>query len=280
MSLTIAEGRALATAIKRYARVYQCGTQRRNCGQFVFAINLALSGKLGKLHTMQAEKAWPDSALSHEVLPAQPQPERKVMAWDLWLGPAHWRRYNAKYYSRRFWSRHADFSGGSITEWGSHTVDLCQWANHADNTSPVEYQPINESGDVEARYANGVKLVIRKGLRFGSCPVRIEGDEGWVEVGDSGRVETHPASLRGERQFGGGYPADDHVRQFLDCVKTRRQPASHVEASHRSITACHAANLSVALDRRLKWDPARERFIDDDQANRLISRAMRVPWRL
>jgi len=280
LSVTIAESRSVAETMRRFARIYQCGTQRRNIGHFVFAKNLARSGKLGKLRAVHAEKYWSKSGVNFTVLSPQPEPPRETMDWSGWLGPAAWRPYNSKYYSRGFWGSHGDFSGRSITEWGSHTVDICQWANDADATAPVDYRTTNRNGDVEAVYANGVKLVIRKGLRFGSCPVRLEGDEGWVETGDSGRIETHPKSLLEERRFRGGYPASNHIRQFLDCVKSRQQPVSTADAAHHSITACHCANICVRLGRPVKWDPDKEEFIGDEEANRLRSRAYRAPWRL
>jgi len=280
VSVAIADSRELAETVRRFSRIFQCGTQRRNVGNFVFAVNLARSGRLGKLRELHAEKADTKSGVHFTVLPPEPEPTREAMAWDLWLGPAPWRPYNAQYYTRGFWSSHGDFSGGSITEWCSHTADLCQWANDADATAPVEYEVINENGDVTARYANGVKLVMRKGLRFGSCPVRFEGEEGWVETGDSGEIEVHPASLLEERRFHGGYPADNHIREFLDCVKSRRQPVSNADVAHHSITACHAANVAVRLGRTVKWDPAKEEFVGDEEADRLRSRAYRQPWRL
>ena len=279
MSITIAESRAVADTMRRFGRIYQCGTQRRNIGNFVFAVNLARSGKLGRLRQVHAEKAGQKSGVNFTVLPAESEPARDTMAWDLWLGPAPWRPYNRKYHTRGFWASHGDFSGGSITEWGSHTVDLCQWANSADDTSPVEYETVSDSGDVRARYANGVDLVIRKGLRFGSCPVRFEGEEGWVETGDSGHIEAEPASLLADRKFPKGYPADNHVREFLNCVRTRRQPVSNADVAHRSISACHAANVCVRVGRPVRWDPVGEVFMDDEEANRLRSRAFRQPWR-
>ena len=280
MSVAISESRAVADTMRRYSRIFQCGTQRRNVGHFIFAVNLARSGKLGKLHTVQAERARWDSGVYFTNLPTEPQPAPDVMDWNRWLGPSPWRPYNSTYYQRSFWRQHGDWSGGSITEWGSHTVDLCQWAAGADDTSPLEYEPMNEVGDVTARYANGVKLIIRRGLRFGTCPVRFEGDEGWTETGDSGQMEVHPRSLMAERSFRGGYPADDHVRQFLDCVKTRQQPASPAETAHRSITACHCANIAFRLGRKVNWDPVKEEFVGDADANRLRTRAYRQPWYL
>ena len=280
MSVVIAESRAVSDTMRRFSRIFQCGTQRRNVGNFVFAVNLARSGKLGKLKTMHAEKAWPDSGVHFQVLPGQPAPPLEVADWNGWLGAAPWRPFNAQYMSRRFWLKHGDFSGGSICEWGSHTVDICQWANDADDTSAVYYETINENNDVACTYANGVKLIIRKGLRFGSCPIRIEGEEGWVETGDSGKVEVYPKSLMSERRFRGGYPQNNHVREFLNCVKSRKQPVAPAEGAHRSISTCHVANICVRLGRPVKWDPVKEEFIGDDEANRLRSRAYRHPWRL
>lgn len=277
LSVTIAESRAVADTVRRYGRVFQCGTQRRNVGNFVMAVELARSGALGKIHTMYAEKAWPESGVYFKMLPEEPQPPYEEMAWDLWLGGAAWRPYN-KEYTTGFWRRHGDFSGGSITEWGSHTVDLCQWALNADHTAPVTYEVINALGDVEAVYANGTKLIIKKGLRFGSCPVRFEGEEGWVETGDDNDIETYPASLAVGRHFSGGYPADNHVREFLNCVRSRQQPRSNADASHHSITACHCANIALRLGRPVRWDPEKEEFPDDEEANRLRSRAMREPF--
>ena len=277
MSVTIGESRAVADTVRRYARIFQCGTQRRNLSNFVFAIDLARSGALGRIHTAIAEKAWVDSGVHFQALEPQPEPATEQLAWDIWLGTAPWRPFNREY-TTGFWRRHGDFSGGSITEWGSHTVDLCQWALDADDTMPIHYEVTNDVGDVKATYANGAKLIITKGLRFGTCPIRIEGDEGWVETGDSGEIEVHPASLRADRRFPGGYPSDNHVRDFLNCVKTRRQPRSNALASHHSISACHCANIAVRLGRPVQWDPIREEFPGDQAANRLRTRAYREPW--
>ncbi|MDP7289823.1 MAG: Gfo/Idh/MocA family oxidoreductase [Phycisphaerae bacterium] len=280
MSVTIAESRAVSDAMKRFSRIFQCGTQRRNVGNFVWAANLARSGKLGEIKTVHAEKAGANSGVNFTVLETQPEPAKEVMDWNGWLGPAIWRPYNSRYYSRGFWSHHGDFSGGSICEWGSHTVDICQWALDADDTSAIDYEVINNKGDVQATYATGVKLIIRKGLRFGSCPVKFEGTEGWVETGDSGQFEVFPKSLMAERRFKGGYPQNNHVREFLNCVKSRKQPVAPAEGAHRSISTCHAANICVRLGRPVKFDPVTEQFPDDAEANRLVSRAYRHPWRL
>jgi len=277
LSVTIAESRAVSDTVKRFSRIFQCGTQRRNISNFVFAVELVRSGLLGNIKTAYAEKAWELSGVHYKVLEPQPLPKYEDLAWDLWLGAAAMRPYNADYLGG-FWRSHGDFSGGSITEWCSHTVDMCQFALGMDHTSPRTYEVINDKGDVEATYDNGTKLVMKKGLRFGSCPVRIEGDEGWVETGDSGEIETYPASLLSDRKYSGGYPADNHVREFLNCVKSRQQPRSTAESAHRSISACHCANMAVRLKRPMTWNPIKEEFVGDEEANRLRSRAFREPW--
>lgn len=278
LSVCITESGHVADTVRRHGRVFQCGMQRRSLDHFRFAINLARSGMLGEIHTLHAEKApnWIDPYQT--VLPAEEEPAREVFDWDLWLGPAAWRPYNSQYPGRRFWGGHLDFAGGSITEWGSHTVDLCQMANDSDDTCAVEYEP--KGKDVEARYANGVKLVVRAGIGKGSCGVRFEGTEGWVQVDDSGQIDVHPKSLQSARRLGRGYPMNDHGRNFLDCFKSRRLPIAHAEAAHYSIMGCHVANICRRLQRPVKWDPVKEEFIGDEQANRMRTRAYRAPWRL
>jgi len=205
--------------------------------------------------------------------------------WDLWLGPAPWRPYN-KEYVKGGWRGYWDFdSGCRLLDWGAHTVDLCQWANKADDTMPVEYEP--SATNVTARYANGVKLVLdflktpfgeRPGWvqSLGTCPVRFVGDEGSVEVGDSGGIEVKPASLKGELKGLGdkqekGLDVGAHSRNFFDCIKSRKQPAANSQVMRRSHIACHAAALSWLLNRKLRLDPAKEEFIGDDEANGLRS---------
>lgn len=278
MSVTIGESRAVADTMKQLGRIFQCGTQRRSIGNFRFACDLARSGKLGNLTALHAEEAPGMKELYSTVLPEEPEPSQDVFDWNRWLGPSLWRPYNAQYPTRAFWSAHVDWSGASITEWGSHTVDLCQWANNSDDTGPVEFW--KEDDRWIGRYENGTKLIIRNGLRFGTCPVRFEGDEGWVETGDSGEIDAHPKSLLGNRGFEGGYPPENHVRAFLDSVVTRQQCVSDAETAHRSISACHVANMVKRLGRPVKWDPITETCVDDPEANRLVSRAYREPWYL
>jgi hypothetical protein len=170
-------------------------------------------------------------------------------------------------------------TGGGCLEWGSHCVDLCQWANDADATAPVEYEPVGDQ--LHARYANGVRLILRNDgwLPLGSCPVRFEGSTGWVETADNGDLEaSSPALLAGKGAKISGYPADFHVRDFLDCVKTRAQPRANADVACQAHIACHAANIALFLGRKVHYDPVKNEFIGDEEANRLRSEALREPW--
>ena len=279
MSVVVAEGRALCDAMDRYGVIFQCGTQRRSVPRFKFAVELAQSGKLGELKTLYAEKApaeWFQKGHHEITLPPQPEPPRDVLDWDLWLGPAPWRPFSPGYVGRGFWMAHRDFAGGMLTEWGSHTADLCQWANGADDTGPTEFELAE--GTVVAHYANGVKLVFEDGAW--PLHVRFVGTEGMVYVDDDGTIETEPKSLLAERKFGKGYPQANHVRNFLDCVKSRRRPIAPAEGAHRANSACQVANICLQLNRNLTWDPRIERFVGDEMADRLLARAYRRPWRL
>lgn len=278
----IAQSLALAEAFRRTARVFQAGTQRRNLPHFEFAVQLARTGKLGKLHTVHAHPRGMTTVQSGWE-PAEPAPDKEDVDWDLYLGPAAWRPFNKKLLNGFNFEKGGGLVGGGILEWGSHCVDLCQWANDADHTAPVEYNP-PEDGIITARYGNGVKLVVRENdwLPLGSCPVRFEGDSGWVEAGDSGKlVLSSPALLAGRKVAEiGGYPATFHVREFLDCVKTRAKPKANADVACYSHIACHAANIACFLGRKLAYDPVKNEFPGDDEANRLRSEALREPWRI
>jgi predicted dehydrogenase len=278
----ISQSLILAETMRRTGRVFQAGTQRRNLPHFAFACELARTGKLGKLKTVYAHPAGMTAVVSGWSTP-EPEPAKDVIDWDMYLGPAAWRPFNAKHLDGFNFEKGGGLVGGGVLEWGSHCVDLCQWAVGADDTAPVEYNPPKD-GRIVARYANGVELVIRETgwIPLGSCPVRFEGETGWVETGDSGKmVLSSPALLAGRTVAEiDGYPATFHVRDFLDCVKTRSQPKANADAACYAHIACHAANIALSLDRKVAFDPQKHEFIGDEQANRLRSEALREPWRM
>ncbi|MCL2117757.1 MAG: Gfo/Idh/MocA family oxidoreductase [Planctomycetaceae bacterium] len=290
LSLTIQESRAVATAVNRYGRIFQAGTQRRNIGNFQLAAKIAHEGKLGKLLAVHANTLSPGT--THDWLPAQPEPPKDVVDWDAWLGPCPWRPYHESYIGGG-WRGHYDFHGGGILEWGTHTVDLCQWGNQSDDTVPIEYWPTyNDKGEktarVEGLYANGVKIVMRNDewLGLGTCSARYVGEEGWVETGDSGRMEVSSDALRKELKYFGTPGTDPvfHIREFLDCVKSRRKPASNADVAAYAHIASHCAKIAWDTNCHLKFDPVKEEFLgtgpEVETANRLRSRAMRSPWRI
>ncbi len=290
-SMTIEESQALAAAIRRYGVTYQAGCQRRNGKNFVWAVGMAREGKLGKLTAVHANagtrKSWAPTT-THDWLAAGAEPPKQVVDWDRWLGPSPWRPYNPAYVAGR-WRGFFDFHGGGILEWGSHTVDLCQWAADCDLTQAVEYEPLPENDEgyrLDCRYANGVKLVMRDYgfLGLGTCAVRFEGDNGWVETADSGqmRASDNLATALPPQEAGDAFNLTLHYhwRDFIECIKTRSQPRSNATGTANTHITCHAAYIAWQLGRKLTWDAAKQEFAGDAEANRMRSRERREPWRI
>lgn len=284
--LTIELCQKLDDTFKRTKRIFQAGTQRRSVPNFRTAVKMAQDGSLGRLKTLYASAYTP--TLRSEWLPAKPTPATDVCDWNLWLGPAPWRPFNPKYVSGD-WRGYWDFdSGARLLDWGAHTVDLCQWANQADDTTPVQFES-SEKG-ITCRYANGVTLFIdflpdpfgkrhpHYVTRLGTCPVRFEGTKGSVETGDSGEIVFKPESLAegiAQTRRVRGLDVSEHARNFFDCVKSREQTVCNSAVMRRSHIACHAAALSWILQRKLIFNPLKEEFINDREANRLRSRETR-----
>ncbi len=288
-SMTIAEGRAVLDTAKRYGRVYQTGTQRLSEANHVYAIEAALNGQLGPVHTAYAHIApWDAAEMRHDWLPAEPEPSKDESDWDLWLGPCPWRPYNVAY-TRGAWRGHYDFHTSCIGEWGAHTFAQCQAGLGTLHTSPVHYEYVNNiSGDgMVTTFANGVKMILSRGDKYwhGSCGERFDGPGGWIAAADGYRKTeasspglladfdkvVHEYQTRTQR-------AMSHTRNFLDCVKSRQQPVANAEVMHRSMSTVHAANICMWLKRDLTYDPVKEEFVKDEEANRLRSRAMREPF--
>jgi predicted dehydrogenase len=283
LTLTVAEGRTLVNAVRQYGRVLQTGSQQRSSYYFRFACELVRNGRIGKLHTM-------NTGISNNSRPNplhwKPMPAPEGFDYEMWLGPAPWAPYTEKrcHYRFRFI---LDYSGGQMTNWGAHNFDIAQWGNNADDTGPVAVQgqgqfpkeglfTTAEHVALEYTYANGVKLLINKGGHT------FEGTEGWVHVSRE-HIDAEPKSLlksiiRPEETH--LYYSEDHHGDFLNCVRGRTRPIADVEIGHRSATVCHIGNIAMLLGRKLQWDPVKEQFVNDDEANRYLSRPMRSPWHL
>jgi len=285
ISLTVAEGRLVVEAMKKYGVVYQSGTQRRSIPCFRFAVDTARSGKLGEVHTIHTNLSIGQDWASPEKAPAP-----DGFDYDMWLGPAPW----APYAERRCFGSFRwiyDYSGGQLTDIGAHFNDLAQWGNDSELTGPHTYEGwavwpqkgslFNTSvyHGITATYADGVRLIMHD---HDPRAVKFEGTEGWISVDDFGNVTAEPASLLEGAEI---VPEDyahwnPHHRNFLDCVKSREPTIAPPEIAHRSSTICHIGNICLRLGRPLRWDPVAERFENDDEANAMLSRPMREPWKI
>jgi len=297
VGVSIEEGKALRAAVNRYGVVFQFGTQQRSTEDFRHACELVRNGRIGQLQTIMVS-----SARSSHVVHYQPQPVPLGFDYDMWLGPAPWAPYTYERCTRDWTLIHDHSLGGIGGAWGIHHVDIAQWANDTDSTGPIEVEGWGKfptvglydtalTWEVEHRYANGVKLIHMdqqtavaqaEQFRLGHFGILFRGSEGWIYVSREGFF-THPESLA-RASFGSGdirLPrSDDHRRNFLDAVKTRGKPITDVDTAVRSDTICHQADIAMRLGRPLRWDPVTETFVDDPQANRMLTRPMRSPWHL
>jgi predicted dehydrogenase len=287
VTLTIAEGRALVETCARFGAVYQAGTQRRSTASYRFAVEMARQGKIGRLLTVEMQ-VWAGPAIAHQK--AAPVPAG--WNYDIWLGQTPWYpfvpgRVNAWQY---FW----DTAEGIMTDMGCHYTDQMQWALNADHTGPVEFEAKAElpdpakycsdapiTGIGRCKYANGVTGILYQRGAFKDRYIRFLGDEGWIQVDDdTDLVTAEPKSilsLQGGSGAGWG-DASDHVRNLVNCIRSRTPTRCNPEVAHRAITICQAWTLSLRLGRALKWDPVKERF-DLEAANRMLCREPRAPWR-
>ena len=293
LTLTIEEGRALSDTVRRYERILQVGSQQRSDAKFRFACELVRNGRIGKLHTVKVGFGTDPSCN-----PMSPMPVPENLNYNMWLGPAPQAAYTEKRvhpqkgYGRPGWLRISDYGHGMITGWGSHHNDTAQWGMGTEYTGPVTIQgqaefPKSGLWDVhgpfriEYNYANGVRVICADSEK-NKQGVLFEGPEGWVYV-KRGFIDANPKSLLTSK-IGPDeihlYSSNDHKRNFLECVRSRAQTVAPVEVGHRSCTVCLLGSIAMRLGRKLNWDPQRERFTNDAEANRMLSRPMRSPWHL
>jgi predicted dehydrogenase len=286
-TLTIDEGKFLIKQIRQTGRVFQTSTEDRSIPVYHRMAELVRNGRIGKLQRIEV------------ILPRQPQspgdptpqPVPADLDYEMWLGPAPFAPYTKDRVHFNFrWIQ--DYSGGIICDWGTHLFDTAQWANNTEHTGPVEikgtgtcwqgglYNTVKDY-DVTYRYVNGVTMTCRPG----NPGIKFFGSDGWLgNEGWKGELQASSSAILQSRigpdeKHLYTNPAGEHA-DFLKCVKSRRDPYFPVEIGHRVSTVCHLANLAIKLGRTLKWDPVRERFENDTEANGLLTRPMRSPWGL
>jgi len=284
LTLTIEEGRRLVQAVRRYARVFQTGSQQRSSGEFRQACELVRSGRIGKAKLVRVgiggspTSGWePDS---------DPPPE---LDWNLWLGPAPWSPYNKLrcHFSFRWFY---DYSGGMMTDWGHHHNDIAQWGLGTDLTGPVKFEgwgkfPTDGLFETATEYeitythADGTPVICGTTQPHG---ITFEGPDGWVHV-DRGFLETSPAELKDEKLGPGDvhlYESNNHQQNWVDCIRSREKPICDAEIGHRSVSICHLCNIVIRTGQKIEWDPVAERITNEEALNRWISRPCRAPWAL
>jgi predicted dehydrogenase len=288
LSLTISEGRAMSNAVKSSNRVFQCGSQQRSDVRFRKACEIVRNGGIGKLETVLVGLPGGTPDLGHTRDRQDPEPVPEGFNYEMWLGPAPEAPYApARCHVNFRWI--LDYSGGQITDWGGHHPDIAQWGMGTELTGPAAIRNgqaqwakekiWNTAVDYyfEAHYASGVVMTVSSRLRGG---VTFQGSEGSVWV-NRGAIEATPQSLLDWEPKENDihlYRSDNHARNFIDCVISRKETAAPIEQAHRSISIAHLGNISLRLGRDLRWDPAQEQIIGDESANQMLSRPMRKPW--
>ncbi|MBI4586463.1 MAG: Gfo/Idh/MocA family oxidoreductase [Planctomycetes bacterium] len=274
LSLTIRQGRKMVEAARRYARVFQTGSQQRSSGEFRQACELVRSGRIGKVERVLVG-VWGTSSPCH--LPAEDPPTG--LDWNRWIGPAPWRPYHHEIHPFR-WRAFRDYSGGMMTDWGAHHLDIAQWGLGMDGGGPIEVLP--PEGDrqyVTIKYASGVP--VRCG-QLDANGVRFEGAEGKITV-NRGYFKAEPEEIAREPLGPGDallYRSPGHHEDWQQAMVTRHRPICDVEIGHRSVTVCHLSNLAIWLNRPIRWSPEKEEIINDEEASRWLDRPMRAPFQI
>ncbi|MBN2476357.1 MAG: Gfo/Idh/MocA family oxidoreductase [Pirellulales bacterium] len=301
ISKTIREARAMVETGQRYGRVMQTGLQQRSTPEFIRASRLVRAGRIGKVTHVYI--AFPGTNTDVN-LPGEPVPEG--LDWDLWLGPAPWHAYHSRFHRYGApphvvpWHFCRDFGGGNLTSNTVHSFDVVQWALGMDKSGPVEIIP-PETGQVPSlsyRYADDVLLQVVDwrldpqkhfvpqgwdvNTRLENFGALYVGEEGWIHVGRQGYLTSYPAAVveQSDERPESWHPVNNHHQNWLECIKTRQSPACDLAIGCRSTIVSHLGCIAHWTGRSLRWDPAKEEFLDDDEANRLRSRAMRPPWRI
>lgn len=280
LALTIAEGRAMVNAVRKYERVLQTGNMQRSWRDFRHACELVFNGYIGEIEEINVSVGEPVKQCD---LPTEEVPE--TLEWNEWVGPSLYRGYHHILAPLpdddrwAWWRGYRDFGGGYITDWGAHMFDIAQWALGMDESGPVEFNPPNVPADtgLSMKYKNGAVVNHKQWGKPNA--VQFIGSDGTIEVSRSFLKTTpkHLAKMELTDKDKRLYFSDNHYQNWINAIKNRTKPVSDVETGHRTASVCNAINIAYELQRSLKWDPVSERF-DDDYANMMASRPYRGKW--
>jgi len=292
LSRSIRESRAICDAVKRYGRIWQTGSQQRSSENFRFACELVRNGVIGKVHTV--EVGLPNGPSTG---PRQPLPVPEHLDWNMWLGPAPWRPFTNFGRGGPHWDWRwiMDYSCGQLTDWAGHHIDIAHWGLDLDHTGPTEVEGVGSfpsEGIFDAptsyrftcKYETGVEIIVANQSQHPhGMGARWIGEHGWVHVNRGGLNASNPAWL--QRDILGSnairlYRSNNHIGNFIDCVKTRRETIVPAETGCRSISVAHLGEIAMLTGRKIRWNPVTEEIQGDPQASALLSRAYREPWRL
>ena len=291
LSHSISEGRAICEAVKRYSRIWQTGSWQRSVENFRFACELVRNGTIGKIHTVHVGLPSGHSVQgTHaDMILQDPPPE---LDYEFWLGPSPY----APYFPARChwnWRWQMDFGGGQMLDWVGHHVDIAHWGLDKNYDGPVEAEgfgeyPVDGPWDsptkyrVTTKYKDGITLIIAGGHDDIKMGAKWIGEDGWIWV-KRGEIDTSPKNLL-DTTFGPNdvrlYKSTNHHRNFIDCVKSRKETITPAEIAHRSQTPGHLGQIAMTLGRKIRFDPVTEEILDDDTATQLLRTPMRSPWHL
>lgn len=280
LTLTIREGRLMSDVVRQYGAILQVGSQQRSERAFRKACEIVRNGWIGKVHTIYTQLGeFPPP----QTLPEEPIPDG--FDYDRWLGPTPWYPYNKKRVEGNYgggWRCFWEYGSRKNGDWGAHHFDIIQWALGMDNSGPVEFIPKGYQGaEYQSHvYANGTKVWKNHPVKNGEM-IQFIGESGEVLVSRGDRLETTPATLK-DRPLAPAdihlYESYDHEGNWLDCIKTRKQPICPAEIGHRTATVCHLNGIAERLGRPIKWDPVKEEIIGDASASRWLDRPRRTPY--
>jgi predicted dehydrogenase len=290
MTFTILEGQRLIEAVRANNRVLGVGSQQRSDPNFQYAVKLVQDGKIGKIQKVNSYVGAPPTPydLPEEAIPYD-------LNWDLWLGPNPYVHYNSQLNppislnppkDEEFWGGwrwYKEMGGGFTTDWGAHMFDIAQWGLGMDKSGPVEIIPAGymETKFLTYKYANGVVMTEEK-FNGETKGVKFWGSDGWIEVA-RGFFNASKESLKPEKKTAeaGAYETKaPHHANFIDAVRSRKDPVASVEIGHRSCTLCNLGNIAYELMRPVKWDPETESFTNDAEASKYLHRVYRKGYSL